>query len=1113
MCRNQAHAMTQSFTSRPSMEQTLSSFKNHGPTPEATDACPRAAKGTTSSLPSPPSPQYSAQATTDMICLRLNTNPQIHITNVYRQPGQGIHASLDPLLTMEIRHNSIIAGGFNLVSQRWNQQCPPSSGIGTFEEWVDDNALNLCMPANSPTHRRGNMIDLVWSDMPGVYSHVEHDLHSGSDHSTVVTTVNLAERLEPPRSRFIPDMAPHMAIDFVKRLNRIPPPPLSASPGQLDTAVRTGIATLHDTLVEICPPKRVSPGAPRKPYWNQECATARSERNNERRRSGIWSPEYLALAKALRSATSRAARAFRRRHMDEVKTPEAAHKVMGYYKKNSRFAPPPLVHEGHAYCTPAERADIFLRTKLLRPASTGDLHFDDYSSVSPRIIDFPPAAFEREQAPEWRAWLMKLFDLCLATGYHPTPFREAQVVPIPKPHKEDLTSPANWRPISLLPTIGKGIESLVARRLSNSALIHRLTSSQLCGGLPGRSATDLVESLVHRIEHGLQNGEVSSLVTLDIEAAYDSVLPGRLACRLLDYGFPIWVCRWARSFASNRSAHVRVDSFIAPTTQLEHGLPQGSPVSPILFLLFIAPMHDSKMLFGYVDDAAMLGRASTLAKAAAQAAWLANQAIAWGAQNGPSFSQGKTELQHFHRSSGREPTVVIDGTTIQPNKETRWLGIHLDTKLSFHAHVKHMTAKATRAAAHARSLANIIRGVPANLLRLAACAAIFPVLLYGVSVWFHGPQKFLAKGRVGPARQQQLVDMVTKAVAGTARAIIPAYCTTPHAALFREAGILPARVMLDRCRRQAAVRIASLDELHPLARLARARTSTRLTLRHRELPRAPPATRILPLAYPPPKPPEPKDARRIRAAKSRIARIPYCDLQVFSDGSKLQDGSTGAAAALYIAGLELPTVSTHLGKMMEVYDAELIGALAGLKATLQSPAATFAENVIVMLDNQEAAYRLLVGQPTLTSQDIILDFRATADRWPLRTRNSMSPGPGKVIVQWIPGHTDIPGNEAADRAAKAAASTPPPEHHESVSSLAALASWARSQHLKNVTAYWHGNIPGTYLELQIPWGIKFPDAGCHARDSSLRDYKKVGVLSLFVTGQCKRVWASGPVEI
>ncbi|KAL5630209.1 hypothetical protein BROUX41_000081 [Berkeleyomyces rouxiae] len=101
--------MTQSFTLRPSIEPTLSSFKNHGPTLEATDTRPRAAK------------------------------------------GQGIYASLDPLLTMEIRRNSIIAGDFNLVSQRWNQRCPPSSGIGTFEEWVDDNALNLCMPANSPT--------------------------------------------------------------------------------------------------------------------------------------------------------------------------------------------------------------------------------------------------------------------------------------------------------------------------------------------------------------------------------------------------------------------------------------------------------------------------------------------------------------------------------------------------------------------------------------------------------------------------------------------------------------------------------------------------------------------------------------------------------------------------------------------------------------------------------------------------------------------------------------------------------------------------------------------------------------------------------------------------
>ncbi|KAL5597071.1 uncharacterized protein BROUX77_007019 [Berkeleyomyces rouxiae] len=202
--------------------------------------------------------------------------------------------------------------------------------------------------------------------------------------------------------------------------------------------------------------------------------------------------------------------------------------------------------------------------------------------------------------------------------------------------------------------------------------------------------------------------------------------------------------------------------------------------------------------------------------------------------------------------------------------------------------------------------------------------------------------------------------------------------------------------MLVRCCCQAAIRIASLDEYHPLARLARARASTRLTLRHRELPRTPTPRHTHPAAGLPTT--EAAGTQECPAHSCRqVAHRPNPVLRPagFLRRAKLQDGSTGAAAALYIAGLELLTVSTHLGKMMEVYDAELIGALIGLKAALQSPVAAFAENVIVMLDNQEAAYRLLVGQPTLTLQDIILDFHATADRWPLRTRNSMSPSPGR----------------------------------------------------------------------------------------------------------------------
>ncbi|KAL5629405.1 hypothetical protein BROUX41_001011 [Berkeleyomyces rouxiae] len=343
------------------------------------------------------------------------------------------------------------------------------------------------------------------------------------------------------------------------------------------------------------------------------------------------------------------------------------------------------------------------------------------------------------------------------------------------------------------------------------------------------------------------------------------------------------------------------------------------------------------MHFGYVDDAAMLGHASSLQESAANATKLANEATKWGAENGLSFSSGKTELQHFHLTCETEPSVTIGPDTIPPNKATRWLGIYLDTRLDFHLHVRTMTSRAARATAHVRSLANAVRGVPANLLRLAATAAVFPVLLYGASIWYHGSQRHLDRGNLDMARQRRLIDMISKVTTNVAKAIVPAYRTTPHAALYREAGILPAPLMLDRCRRDAAVRATGLDEHHPLARMIRSRASTRLTLRHSELPRAPLPPRFLPLDHPPPRPPDIKDARQIRAAKVHITRIPPWDVQIFSDGSKLQDGSTGAAAVLYAAGHTLPTTAAHLGEAMEAKAAAPNLKLGSIQRLLGTP--------------------------------------------------------------------------------------------------------------------------------------------------------------------------------
>ncbi|KAI1001962.1 hypothetical protein K3495_g6240 [Podosphaera aphanis] len=190
----------------------------------------------------------------------------------------------------------------------------------------------------------------------------------------------------------------------------------------------------------------------------------------------------------------------------------------------------------------------------------------------------------------WRSWIVNLYSLCLTYGHHPSIFRRAEVVVIPKPHMDDLTNPANWRPISLLPVLGKGLERLLARRFAFWALSNRIISPTHFAALPGRSAMDLVECLVHDVEKVWETKQLCTLATLDIQSAFDSIQPGRLRIRLREQGWPLPYVNWAASFSCCRKARLRIDDFDGNFLDVPYGLPQGSPASPIIILLFLEPL-------------------------------------------------------------------------------------------------------------------------------------------------------------------------------------------------------------------------------------------------------------------------------------------------------------------------------------------------------------------------------------------------------------------------------------------------------------------------------------------------------------------------------------------
>ena len=282
---------------------------------------------------------------------------------------------------------------------------------------------------------------------------------------------------------------------------------------------------------------------------------------------------------------------------------------MEWQSLRSQFQSPPLEHEGKVFQAPRQKALALRSGRLERVSSADDLPNDLPPTVPRRHIQWDNRVplEEARQAllgvgntcpgkdqitvhmlraawPSIRKQVRNLYEACLELGHHPRAFREAQVVMIPKLNR-NTTTYKGWRPISLLSCPGKGLERLIGRRLAWKIVSHGVLNPNVAGALPRRSVNDIVGAVVHDIEAQLHKGGVATLLTFDIEGVFDAALKNQLAHRLQEQGWPWSVIRWVLSFMTDRYASVRHEGNTTDMSPLHYGLPQGSPASPILFLL------------------------------------------------------------------------------------------------------------------------------------------------------------------------------------------------------------------------------------------------------------------------------------------------------------------------------------------------------------------------------------------------------------------------------------------------------------------------------------------------------------------------------------------------
>ena len=285
-------------------------------------------------------------------------------------------------------------------------------------------------------------------------------------------------------------------------------------------------------------------------------------------------------------------------------------------------------------------------------------------------------------------------------GIFPDPLKSARVVPIHKGgSKTDVT---NYRPISLLCSFSKIYEKLMHTRVlefldSNNSLFE----SQY-GFRPGMSCEHALLNAQNKILHSLGNKKISLLLLLDYSKAFDVIEHTIMMKKLKHYGINGVALKWFESYLSGRQQFVTIEGTDSRPKDIQYGVPQGSILGPLLFIIYINDLPNISNLADfilYADDANIVITGYSEEEIQCKVDQLSLLLMKWVDSNGLALNLKKTHFMLFsnHRSSAHSNIQVsIGGVQINRVTEARFLGVIIDEKLTWSKHVNAVKVKMNR---------------------------------------------------------------------------------------------------------------------------------------------------------------------------------------------------------------------------------------------------------------------------------------------------------------------------------------------------------------------------------------------------------------------------------
>ncbi|KAJ5667630.1 hypothetical protein N7507_003494 [Penicillium longicatenatum] len=643
--------------------------------------------------------------------------------------------------------------------------------------------------------------------------------------------------------------------------------------------------------------------------------------------------------------------------------------------------------------------------------------------------------------------LTSIFNACVRTGYNPRYFQQSITVALRKGGPRNFRMPKSYRPIALMNTLGKVLEAIIALRIFWAVEEHGILPKTHLGGRKGISVDHAIQLILDRVHRAWGIGRKVSMLLLDVSGAYDNVSHTRLLNNITKLRLGHFV-PWIRSFLQGRSTRIKLPGFLSDLFSTETGIPQGSPISPILFLLFNAPLIRGCSLFkgdgaysegyGWVDDAAVIVESESYARNVEILEEVLQRADLWARRHAAKFAPDKFELIHFTNPRAEEeplpqPTqstqpeeysiydiIIPDPGTdqlpvrdIQPLTYAKYLGIWLDKELSFNIHRQKLIGKANASLDALQSLTGSTWGASLSAMRTVYRAVVIPQMLYGVVAWFPNTA----------TKQNQIINSFTKIQRRAAIMIAGAFKSMSAAALNIEQILQETAIRIQTGAKWAqpyylsilgkrTTKETKLGGFSPLEKLRWKKGGILFGDGQWESKTA----FVLP-------PWEPRIKCIIKDSDTTIKSHNQIQSEgkmvFFTDGSGYE-GKIGASAVAPDRGIQ---ARRFLGTTEQaiVFTAEL----AGIEMTLDKFKSMHQSNTreLVIFANSRAAIQAVQNPKRPSGQHILRAIYAHVHE--LRTRTPTVPSnPSEDIlisIRWIPAHVGVPGNELADTAAKHAA--------------------------------------------------------------------------------------------